>query len=138
MNARNTWHWVALGLFLGVSGCSGSDLVSASGRVTYKGQPVPSTLVKFVPDDGSRRSTGITDDAGNFTLRFSRTENGVKRGGQKVILKYEPSGDEELGKSKPKASRELQAIIAKYNDLKKTTLHYEVTTSGQSFEIEIK
>jgi hypothetical protein len=127
----------ALALVVGVSGCSG-DLVSASGRVTYKGKPVPSTRVYFQPNDGSRRSTGLTDDEGNFTLRYSRTESGVKRGRHTVYLKYEVSADEELHKIPPKASKELKAVIAKYGDPKKSDLHYEITSSGQVFEIELK
>jgi hypothetical protein len=140
MNTRTTWQVAALALLLGVSGCSGSGLVKASGKLTYKGQPVPSTLVTFQPEDGSRRSTGVTDDEGNFTLRFSRTQEGVKRGTHVVSLKYEVSTDEELHKIKPKASKELKKVIAQYGDPKKAPrdLRYEVTESGQFFAIDLQ
>ena len=136
MNTRTNCLVAALAVFLGVSGCNGSGLVSASGKVTYKGQPVPSTLVIFMPEDGSRRSTGLTDDEGKFTLRFSRTENGVKPGLHTVILRYEVSADEEQHKTPPKASKELQAIIAKFGDPKKSPFHYEVK-GGDEFEIKL-
>jgi len=46
-----------------------------TGRLTYKGEPVPSTTVKFCPDEeGKRPSQGVTDDQGNFTLTNSMTE----------------------------------------------------------------
>jgi len=47
---------------------------------------VPSTYVFFWPDEeGKRRSTGLTDDNGNFTLSYSRTEPGVLLGGTVFI-----------------------------------------------------
>src|SRR5205807_7981047 len=123
MSVRNSWPGVSLALLLAVSGCNSSGLVSATGKLTYKGQPVPSTRVYFQPEDGSRRSTGLTDDNGNFTLQFSRTETGVKLGRHTVFLKYEVSVDEELRKIEPKASKELKAVIAKYGDPKTSPLH---------------
>jgi hypothetical protein len=137
MNARNSCLLGALVLLLEVTGCNRSGLVNASGKLTYKGQRVPSTLVTFLPEDGSRRSTGVTDDEGNFKLRYSRTQDGVKLGRHTVVLRYEVSAEEELGKIKPKASKELKAVIARFGDLKKSPLHYEVTTSGQVIEIKL-
>jgi len=126
-------------LLLGVSGCGGNGLVGATGRLTYKGQPVPSTRVIFQPEDvNSRRSTGVTNDDGRFTLRFSRTENGVKLGKHKVYLKYDISVEEETSQIPPKASRELRKIIDKYGDPEKSPLRYEVTHGGQVVEIQLE
>jgi hypothetical protein len=138
MRARSIWHFAAVALVVAAGGCSRSGLVSASGRLTYRGQPVPSTLVIFWPEDGSRRSTGPTDDNGNFALSYSRTESGVKRGPHTVCLRYEVSVEEELHKIQPKASKELKAVIAKYGDPKTSPLHYEVTGSGQFFDIKLE
>ena len=137
MTARTYWHLAALGLLVGVCGCNTSGLVSATGRLTYKNQPVPSTLVIFQPDDGSRRSTGVTDDDGNFKLRFSSTKDGVKSGNHTVYLRYEVSVEEELHQIPPKASKELKAVIARYGDPKKSPLHVEITGSGQFIPIEL-
>jgi hypothetical protein len=139
MNTRNRWHLAALALLLAVSGCSGSGLVNASGKLTYKGQPVPSTYVTFWPqEEGKRASTGLTDDNGNFTLSYSRTEPGVLRGQHTVFLTYYVGVDEELHKIPPKASKELRAVIAKYCDLKKSSLRYEITKNGQFIEINLE
>jgi hypothetical protein len=124
-------------LLLMVSGC-GSRLVKVTGRLTYKGEPVPSTDVFFVPDDGSRRSHGVTDDDGRFTLKFSRNEVGVSPGAHTVFLKYDVSNDEYNGVIKPKASKELKAVIAEYGDVKSSNLHFTVTHTGQVIEIDLK
>jgi hypothetical protein len=138
MSTRKSSLVAAAALLCAVCGCNQSPLVSATGRVTYKGDAVPSTRVTFYPDDGNRRSTAITDDDGKFTLKFSRTQDGVYRGRHTVGLRYEPSAEEELHKIQPKASRQLQEVIARYSDPKKSGLQYEVTENGQHFEIELK
>jgi hypothetical protein len=128
----------ALVLLVAASGCGGSDLVQVNGRLTYKGQPVPSTLVTFWPEDRSRPSHGLTDDNGDFTLKYSRTQPGVGRGQHTVILKYVVSAEEELQEIPPKASKELKAILAKYKDTATSNLHYEITTNGQFVEIHLE
>jgi hypothetical protein len=137
MNARHGWPALALALLLAGSGCGGR-LVKVTGKVTYKGAPVPSTQVKFHPDDGSRPSTGLTDDDGKFTLKYSRTEPGATRGRHTVSLEYFVGNDEYLGKIPPKASEELRAVIAKYRDPKTSSLHYEVKKNGEFFEIKLE
>jgi hypothetical protein len=138
MRARICWACGALALALSASGCNPSGLVSATGRLTYKGNPVPSTRVIFQPEDGSRRSTGLTDDDGRFTLQFSRTESGVKPGRHMVFVRYEVSAEEELGKIPPKASKELRAVITRNGDPKQSNLRFEVTESGQFFDVQLK
>ena len=138
MNARKLWHLGVLALLLTASSCGGPRLVKVSGRLTHQGQPVPSTLVTFFPDDGGRPSHGVTDDNGNFALKYTRTESGVTRGGHTVFLRYDVSNEEETGEIKPKASKELKAVIARYGDVKTSNLHYEVKKSGQFIEIELE
>src|SRR5262245_58137456 len=93
----------AIVLLVAAGGCNRSGLVNASGRLTYKGQPVPSTYVIFYPEEEGRRpSQGLTYDEGNFKLLSSTTASGVLVGKHAVILKYYVSGDEELGKTPPK------------------------------------
>ncbi|MCI0464058.1 MAG: DUF4198 domain-containing protein [Gemmataceae bacterium] len=138
MNTRNRWPLAALALLLVGSGCGG-PLVNAKGRLTYKGQPVPSTYVKFWPlEEGQRASTGLTDDNGDFTLRYSRTEEGVLRGQHIVFLEYYVSMEEELREVPPKASKELKAVLAKYGDLKTSPLRCEIKENGQFIEIQLE
>lgn len=138
MKARNCRWLLAVALLVAVSGCGG-PLVSVSGRVTYKGQPVPSTYVNFHPkEEGKRSSHGLTDDSGNFKLDYSRTEGGALRGQHAVSLSYYVSVEEELRKIPPKASKELKAVIAKYGDPKTSGLEYEISKNGQVIEIDLK
>src|SRR5437870_4417057 len=100
MNRPNWWR-VATFTFclLAATGCGGNGLFQGSGRLTYKGRPVPSTYVVFQPEDlGKRASRGLTDDDGNFKLTNSRTDTGVLPGKHIVYVQYYISVDEELGK----------------------------------------
>ena len=139
MKTRHCWHLAAVAAALTVAGCGNQGLVNASGRLTYQGKPVPSTLVTFWPEEeGKRASTGVTDDDGNFTLSYSRQEPGVLVGRHTVFLAYHVSMEEELGKVPPKASKELKAVIAKYGDVKTSPLRYEITKNGQFIEINLE
>ncbi len=140
MNLRKRWHLLALAFLVGLSGCSGSRLVKVTGRVTHNGQPVPSTVVRFLPEDmqSGRVSEGMTDENGRFTLRASRKEPGILCGKYSVFLRYAPSGDEESGTTPPKASEELKEVIARYADPRTSGLRYEVTKNDEYFEIELK
>src|SRR5262245_21221593 len=138
MKTRICWHLAAGLMILAIVGCGNQGLVNASGRLTYQGKPVPSTLVTYWPqEEGKRASTGVTDDDGNFTLSYSRQEPGVLVGKNTVFLKYNVSMDEELHKIPPKASTELKSVIAKYGDVKASPLRYEVTKNGQFIEINL-
>jgi hypothetical protein len=123
-------------LFLLAGGCGG-PLVSATGKLTHKGHPVPSTLLTFLPDDGGRASHGLTDDNGGFKVTYSRTETGITRGNFTVVVRYIVSAEEELHKIPPKASDDLKAVIARYADPKTSGLRVEITKGGQFIEIDL-
>jgi hypothetical protein len=136
MNARTGRAVAALLVVLAASGCS-SRFVRVTGRLTYHGRPVPSTLVTFLPEEGHRASKGVTDDDGLFTLHYSTQQPYATRGPCIVFLTYVVSNEEELGQIKPKAPRELKAVIARYGDPAKSPLHYDITTNGQVIDIDL-
>ena len=137
MNVRHAWS-VAAALVVAAGGCGAPRFVEVSGKLTHKGQPVPSTQVTFMPDDGSRPSKGLTGDDGNFTLRYSRTQSGATRGPCTVFLTYVVSNEEELKQIPPKASKELKAVINRYSDPKTSGLHVEIAKSGQFVPVELE
>jgi hypothetical protein len=137
MKRAFSWFLPALGLLVMAGGCNRSDLFQATGRLTYKGQPVPNTYVRFVPEaEGKRASNGLTDANGRFALNYSRTETGVLRGKHNVALRYRTSADEEAEGAKP--TPEMRSVIARFGDARTTDLHFEVVSSGQHFEIDLK
>jgi hypothetical protein len=136
MKLRNCWLPL-LALLLAIGGCGGSGLVHVSGRLTYKGQPVPSTYVIFCPEDGKRISRGMTDDDGYFTLANSRDDMGVLIGSHTVVLKYHAGAEEETHRTAPKISTELKEIIAKYANQKTSTLKCEITHRGQTVDVQL-
>lgn len=137
MNTRTTLALAVLALPLVAAGCGGPRLVTVKGKLTHKGEPVPSTLVTFLPDDGSRPSKGVTDDEGRFTLRYSRDEEGATPGRGVVFLTYVVSNEEENRQIPPKASKQLRAAIAKCGDPKTSGLRYEIVSSGQVIGIDL-
>jgi hypothetical protein len=138
MNRRHRILLAAGLLLLAAGGCNKSGLFQASGRLTHKGQPIPSTFVIFHPkEEGKRASQGLTDDNGHFTLTNSRSASGVLPGQHIVTLRYNVTSDEETHKVPPKASKELKAVIAKYGDPSTSTLKADVTKDGQVIDIEI-
>jgi hypothetical protein len=138
MATRKLWL-AAVALFLAASGCGGPRLVKVTGKLTFKGQPVPNTRVFFTPDEeGQRGSSGVTDDEGRFTLKNSRTTDGALRGQHTVYLRYEPTAEEELGTSPAKVSRDVKEILGKYARGKSSDLHYDITSDGQFVEIDLK
>jgi hypothetical protein len=125
-----------VGLLVVASGCGKSELVNGTGRLTYKGDPVPCTWVVFVPqEEGKRPSTGLTDTDGKFKLFFTRQDTGVLRGKHSVYLRYR-SEVEEVADG-PRATTAMKQAIARHEDPTTSGLRYEVTTEGQHFEISL-
>jgi hypothetical protein len=137
MNRRTHLLLLAAAVLLVVSGCGrGPKLVKVTGRLTYKGAPVPSTDVKFIPDDGGRPSHNLTDRDGRYNLKYTRSEHGVTRGRHTVILTYDPAAEEDMPASE-RMSKDLRAVLAHYSDPASSGLHFEVNEDGQVIDIPL-
>ena len=84
------WRWAALlAAFLCCScGSGGPVLYPVQGKVLMKGQPLTGATVTFVPKSGDPkqlRSTGVTDDEGNFQLETG-TRTGAPAGDYDVLI----------------------------------------------------
>ena len=79
---------ILLLLAAAILGCGGgSKTSSVTGRVTYKGKPVPKANVSFTPVEGATRAaTGLTDDNGNFTLGTFSTSDGALPGKYRIAI----------------------------------------------------
>lgn len=139
MNRRTCLSLLAGAFLLAATGCGGRTLYQATGRLTHKGQPVPSTYVVFLPQqEGQRPSRGLSDADGNFKLTNSRTETGVLPGKHKVYLEYYVAADEEMGTVKPRVPAEVKKLMSSKYNSEKTPLEFEVSKNGQVFEIAIE
>lgn len=85
-------------------GCSDSApdrpaTVAATGKVTYKNEPVEGATVTFVPQDGGHAAVGVTDASGAFSLMTFVADDGAVPGSYKVkVAKFDasqqaPAGD---------------------------------------------
>jgi hypothetical protein len=75
-----------LGLAL-IAGCGDSNPKTApvSGKVTYKGEPVPKVNVVYTPAKG-RPAQGTTDAEGKYTLSTFKSNDGAVPGEHKVAI----------------------------------------------------
>ncbi|MBP3954576.1 hypothetical protein J8F10_04670 [Gemmata sp. G18] len=109
---------VASAACLLLAGCGNSGIVSVSGTLTYKGQPVTNAIVHFVPEKG-RPSMGETDQNGRFTLLYDPQTKGAQVGKHKVFVMHNSAAD--AGKpgsvpgAAPKLSAESKDLFSKYS-----------------------
>jgi hypothetical protein len=90
---------VTRGLLMSLLGlcvaCSGGGLNSATGKVTYKGDPIKGAIVIFHPKNAamnSQRPSGVTDESGTYTL-MTGTKAGAPPGDYvaTVVWREEPA-----------------------------------------------
>lgn len=75
---------VVVGL-IGSVGCSGSNLVEVTGKVTYKGEPVKSGTISFVAADKPAAYGDLQPD-GTFSLHTDKPGDGATPGAYRVIV----------------------------------------------------
>jgi hypothetical protein len=85
---------LTIGVIAGTTGCANEQkadierVVPVSGTLTYQGQPLEHYQVTFLPSDGRRAATGITDAAGKFTMGTNDKGDGAPPGIQKVAVVF--------------------------------------------------
>lgn len=138
---------VVLALTFGLAGCGGEPgVVKAGGKVTYKGQPVPSGTVYFTPETpGKRGAQGTIDSGGTFTLGTYSTSDGAYTGKHKVTVVAQgpdkPIPPKMKGKMMPEDMQGTgdPLVPKKYFSANTSDLSAEVTDGGKNyFEFELK
>lgn len=107
----------AVAVALSCSGCGSSvktDLGQVQGTVTLDGSPLANAQVVFSPD-GGRPSTGVTDDAGKYTLTYIRDTKGAKIGKHSVRIESVPPPSEPTAENPEGVGAFVEKIPAKYN-----------------------
>jgi hypothetical protein len=64
------------------------ETVPVSGTLTYKGQPLEFYQVTFLPTDGRRAATGLTDAQGRFTMGTNEAGDGAPPGVHSVAIVF--------------------------------------------------
>ncbi len=72
-------------------GCSSASgelptLIPTKGKVTYKGKPLTSGVVRFEPDGYGRAAAGRIESDGTFVLRTYKDGDGVVPGSHRVYV----------------------------------------------------
>ena len=121
-----------------VAGCSGSNVVSVSGTLTYKGNPVTNAFINFMPENG-RPSMGETDQNGKFTLIYDPQTKGAQRGKHRVFVEYNAVADANqpgaVPGETPRLSNDLKEFFSKYNgDNSKIEVVIDKSTSDLKLE----
>ena len=86
---RFAFSCVLLSVTVAISGCGGSDrpaLAHASGKVTLDGAPVEGATVTFVPEEGGRPATAITNAEGIYEMNSYSDAKGAKVGSHLVSV----------------------------------------------------
>jgi len=121
-----------------LAGCGGSNVVSVSGTLSYKGKPVTNAFVNFVPENG-RPSMGETDQNGKFTLVYDPQTKGAQRGKHRVFVQHNAVADAgqpvTVPGQAPKLSNEWREFFRKYGgDNSKVEVVIDKSTSDLKLE----
>jgi len=111
---RGLWPWVVAGLI--ATGCSGSGLITTSGRVRCDGEPVSSGAISFHPVNGTSAPQGAAIVGGRYRIRTTRGRYRVEI----VATRPQPGGVELT----PGMTPQEQYIPTRYNAA--STLEAEV------------
>jgi hypothetical protein len=126
-------------------GCGGGSTTAAvSGRVTYKGKPVPKANVSFVPAEGTgRAASGFTDDGGRYTLGTLSTSDGAAPGKYRVgVIARGPDRPPKPGETGSGMPGEMMpgdpVIPVKYFTPDTSGLTFEVKRGSNRYDIDLK
>ncbi len=95
-----------LSLALGCSSRSGpvaeiEEVVPVSGTLTFQGKPLEGYQVTFLPTDGRRPATGVSDAAGKFTMGTNEAGDGAPPGSHKVAIVWVGPANADTGNEEP-------------------------------------
>ena len=122
-------------------GCAGDErahiekAVPVSGVLSYQGKPLDQYQVTFIPSDGRRPATGITDAAGKFTMGTNKPGDGAPPGKCTVTVAWVGPQSDDTASQVPiedptQMPQPKVKIPAKYSDPTTSGLTQEVPDGG--------
>jgi len=137
---RQRFRCIAAGIFttavlVAIYGCGhgGPEVVHVTGTVTQQGKPIPNIIVNFMPEKG-RPSWAITDEKGQYSLKYNREHDGAVTGRHTVWVGPPPPNNPIEEMQGPKA---LPKNLQKYGSESTTPLRFEVSTDNQVIDIKL-
>lgn len=119
-----------------VAGCGGgSGTVPVRGTVTFKGKPVPSGTVTFIPDSG-QHATGEIGPDGSYTLTTYKAGDGAVPGSYKVVVVAVQDTSDRLPEER--ASLPPPIIPTKYTSVATTDLTAQVKDGENTINFDLK
>jgi hypothetical protein len=120
-------------------GSDGPKVVPVTGSLTYKGKPVASALLNFLPEKG-RQSWAETDAEGKFKVNYDRHQDGAVVGKHKVWIEYRPNSMAEqeavmMGKAPP-LSKEMKAFFDRYSQ-PNSKLEVQIDKGTKDLKLEL-
>jgi hypothetical protein len=144
-----------LALFTAGCGLGGSSVQyndKVEGTITLDNQPLGGVLVLFVPEEeeGARRipgSSGLTDDAGHFSLKCDDGHDGAVIGKHRIVLTRGPAANTDRDNDPnnkrrkdpgPVVSSDKRPVPAIYGIANKPRLFQNVTADQHGYDMSIK
>ncbi len=128
-------------LVLSVSGCGAKsefpETVPVSGKVLYKGQPVPMGTVTFQSDQG-QAATGTIQPDGTYRLSTFAQEDGAVPGHHKVMIIANDGDPTMMPGSSPGYKPPKDLIPKKYGTLATSGLEAEVAKGKPTVDFDLK
>jgi hypothetical protein len=143
-NARRAAFCLTAAALIAAAGCgSGRKLSYApvEGKVTLGDAPLSGVTVTFYPitaeSEGLPFSTGITDDAGRYTLTSEDGKTGAVVGKCRVVVAWPPRerNDDRDQAPPPKPNRPM--IPVPYTVASQTPLNVEVKEGGPPIDLRL-
>tara|TARA_R110002095_G_scaffold97122_2_gene85160 strand:+ start:202847 stop:203260 length:414 start_codon:yes stop_codon:yes gene_type:complete len=128
-------------------GCSGGsedhpDLGTVTGSIRVDGTGMPGLRVLFQPDSG-RRSIGVTDESGNYSLNYTKDVQGARIGKHKVSITWTGEShlegeDTEVEAADAEAGVDVEVVKIPANYNTETTLTANVKAGSNVVDFDIQ
>jgi hypothetical protein len=141
------WRCLPVGLMLLILGCGGGGATSTqtaevTGKVLYKGKPLPGGMITFVGEKGGLADSKPIDENGQY--KINAPVGDVRIGVDNRMLEKKPPKGPLLNPNRPDAEAPTAlkgtyvAIPDKYYSPEKSGLTYKVTPNAQTHDVTLE
>ena len=129
-------------LLTGLVGCGGgSSPQSAKGKVTLGSTPLANVTVHFIPAESDAKAggaTGVTNDAGEYTLKTDTGREGIVPGKYKVVVFDNAMDDDDANLGKANRKLKVNRVPRAYSDVSTTPITITIEAGKTDYPITIQ